>query len=96
MYSKLLHNQVPFGFRSRQSCPAKHYGCALPSEPLLSLTTRCLESSCDMMKWLTSSSDQYDRWLARLASSDMSKAPLSTPSVRSIFQGGRWTYSWML
>jgi hypothetical protein len=59
--------------------PIKHYGCALPSEPLLFLTTRCLESSCDMMKWLTSSSDQYDRWLARLASSDMSKAPLFDP-----------------
>ena len=41
------------------------------------LSDRCGDSSCEIMKWLTSSSAQYDRWLARLAISEISKMPLS-------------------
>lgn len=40
------------------------------------LMTRCRDKSCDIIKWLTSSSAQYDRWLATLAQMDISKRPL--------------------
>lgn len=40
------------------------------------LITRCRDKSCDIIKWLTSSSAQYDRWLATLAQMDISKRPL--------------------
>jgi len=38
--------------------------------------TRCLDRSCEIMKWLTSSSAQYDKCEATAAMSEMSKAPL--------------------
>ena len=54
---------------------------ALPPQ-LSPFTALCLEISCEMIKWLTSSSDQYDRWLARLAIREMSKTPL--PNSQSV------------
>lgn len=38
------------------------------------LNTRCLANNCEIIKWLTSSSAQYARWLAILARSEISKA----------------------
>lgn len=40
----------------------------------LGLNTRCRASNCEIIKWLTSSSAQYARWLAILARREMSKA----------------------
>ena len=40
------------------------------------LMTRCRDKSCDIIKWLTSSSAQYDKWLATLAQIDISRRPL--------------------
>ena len=42
------------------------------------LMTRCRDKSCDIIKWLTSSSAQYDKWLATLAQIDISRRPLGT------------------
>lgn len=42
------------------------------------LMTRCRDKSCDIIKWLTSSSAQYDKWLATLAQIDMSRRPLES------------------
>lgn len=43
---------------------------------------RCLANNWEIMKWLTSSSAQYARWLAMLAMREMSRKLLKvTPSL---------------
>lgn len=52
-----------------------------------------------MMKWLTSSSVQYARWLAMEARNEISKAPLLGVNVLALItflHDLRWTYSCML
>ena len=51
------------------------------------LMTRCLDKSCEIIKWLTSSSAQYERWLAMLAQREMSRRPLRQDGNVSVSTG---------
>lgn len=77
--SPLLRNKMIPPMYVNFYCPV-----SIKSSPLSSaahyvfdrLRILCLDSSWEIMKWLTSSSAQYDRCDATAAISDMSKAPL--------------------